>query len=207
MKIFFSIPRPDTYTQGFTLIETLVYIAMSTTVLLVLANTIVTFYQDNRIATEQIAQLYTARQGIDTMVIELRKANYSEVGAYPIIAAATSSITFYSDYDSDGIVEKVRYYLSGTDLKRGVVEPSGSPVVYTGAEVSKTMSQYIRNVSQGVNIFSYYDTNGNLMTAPYSLVNIRYIQVRLIVNVNLITLPNEFMLRSSATLRNLKSNL
>jgi type II secretory pathway pseudopilin PulG len=195
-----------TSTRGVTFVEMLVYIAVSTIVLLAVTNTIISFYKNNRIATEQIEQLYTARRGTDTMINELRKANYSEAGNHPIIAVGTSSISFYSDYDEDGIVEKVRYYLSGTDFMRGVVEPVG--ITYTGAEVSSIISTYVRNNSQGVNIFYYYDTNGTLMASPStSMGNIRYIQMKLIVNVKVETLPNEFMIRSSATLRNLKSNL
>ena len=58
-----------------------------------------------------------------------------------------------------------------------------------------------------MNIFKYYDTNGALMSSPFSLIAIRYVQVNLIVNVNPETRPNEFSLRSSAAIRNIKSNL
>lgn len=193
--------------SGFTLLETIVTIAIFTIVMLAISNAIITFYQSNRYALEQISQLDSARKGVAALVVGVREATYSESGAYPIEAAGNNNITLYEDYDNDLTVERVRYFLSGNDFQRGVIEPTGSPAVYTGAEIVTTLAQYIRNVEVGTNIFQYYDTSGALMASPYTLVNIRYVKVNLVVNVNPATLPNEFSLRGSAAMRNVKSNL
>lgn len=193
--------------RGFTLLETIVYIGLFGLIFLALTNAIITFYQMNRFTLEQMNQLDSARKGVTAMVTGIREATYSETGAYPIEAVATNSITFYADMDNDGIIERVRYFLSNQDFVQGITKPTGSPLAYTGVETTATTSQYIRNVEQGVPIFLYYDTNGALMSAPFSLVAIRYIKVSLIVNVNPATMPNEFTLRSSAAIRNVKSNL
>lgn len=193
--------------RGFTLLETIVYIGLFGLIFLALTNAIIAFYQSNRFTLEQMNQLDSARKGVAAMVTGIRETTYSEAGSYPIEAVATTSITFYADMDNDGIVERVRYFLSNQDFVQGVIKPTGSPAAYTGTETLATTSQYIRNVEQGVDIFSYYDTNGALMSAPFSLVAIRYIKVSLIVNVNPATMPNEFTLRSSAAIRNVKSNL
>jgi type II secretory pathway pseudopilin PulG len=192
---------------GFTLLETIVYIGLFGLVFLAVTNAITTFYQANRFTLAQMDQLDSARKGVAEMVTGIREGTYSESGAYPIEAAATSSITFYADTDNDGVSEKVRYFLSGNNFNRGAVEPVGSPAVYTGAETITTIAKYIRNAEQGVNMFEYYDTNGALMASPYTLINIRYVKIALVVNVNPVTMPNEFTLRSSATIRNVKSNL
>jgi len=55
------------------------------------------------------------------------------------------------------LIEKVRYFVEGTALKQGVVEPTGDPSGYTGLEVVTNVSQNIRNISQEVDTFRYFD--------------------------------------------------
>ena len=194
--------------SGFTLLETVVYIVLFGMIFIAISDAILTFYQSNRYTLEQMTQLDSARRGVAGLVGGVREADYSESGSYPIEAVAANSITYYADYDDDGVVERMRYFLSGNDFRRGVVEPTGSPPDYTGTEIITTISQYVRNGELPItDIFRYYDTGGVLMAPPYTLVDIRYVRVNLIVNVNPATLPNEFTLRSSAAMRNIKSNL
>ncbi|MBI2120996.1 MAG: prepilin-type N-terminal cleavage/methylation domain-containing protein [Parcubacteria group bacterium] len=202
MKIF------SRKTKSFTLLETIIYIAIFGLVFLAITNAIITFYQSNRYTLEQMNQLDSARKGVSALVTGIREATYSESGAYPIESAEESSMTFYADTDNDGTVERVRYFLSGNNFQKGVIVPTGSPAVYAPAsEIVTTLAEYIRNAEQGVNMFAYYDTNGALMTEPVTLVGVRYVKISVIVNVNPATMPNEFTLRSSATIRNIKSNL
>lgn len=193
--------------SGFTLLETIVYIALFSMIFIAITNAIITFYQSNRYTLEQMSQLDSARKGVASLVSTLREATYSGSGAYPVESAGNNNITFYSNIDADAGIERVRYFLNGTDFMKGVIEPAGNPIVYTGSETIATTSQYIRNVALGVSVFQYFDTNGALMTVPPSTIDIRYVKINLVVNVNPATMPNEFTLRSSATLRNMKSNL
>lgn len=202
MKIF------SRNTKSFTLLETIVYIALFGLVFLALTNAIITFYQSNRYTLEQMNQLDSARKGVSALVTGIREATYSESGAYPIESAEANGMIFYADTDNDGTVERVRYFLSGNNFQKGVIVPTGSPAVYAPAsETVATLAEYIRNAEQGVNMFAYYDTNGALMAEPVTLVGVRYVKISVIVNVNPATMPNEFTLRSSATIRNIKSNL
>jgi type II secretory pathway pseudopilin PulG len=193
--------------QGFTLLETIIYIGLFGVVFLSITNAIISFYQTNRFTLEQMTQLDSARKGVAVLVSGIREATYSETGSYPIEAATLNSITFYADIDNDMVIEKVRYFLNGKDFMQGIIKPSGNPIGYFNTETVSTISQYIRNQEQGVSIFTFYDTNGTVMLSPVSLINIRYVKVNLIVNVNPTTMPNEFTLRSSAAIRNVKSNL
>ncbi len=193
---------------GMTLLETIIYIAIFSFSMVVISNALITFYQTNRYTLEQINQLDSARIGLNSMVTSLREAAYSASGAYPLEAVDVNNITFYSDIDGDGTIERVRYFLSGNNFQRGIIKPVGIPSVYnSGSEIITTVAQYVRNAENNVNIFTYYDTTGAQMNSPFVLINIRWIQIKLVVNVNPATMPNEFTLRTSATLRNLKSNL
>ena len=54
---------------------------------------------------------------------------------------------------------------------------------------------------------SLIDSTGTEITDYDNISDVSFVKVNLIVNVNPLRLPNEFMLRGTATLRNLKVNL
>ncbi|MCX6738714.1 MAG: type II secretion system protein [Candidatus Parcubacteria bacterium] len=198
--------RKNKRNSGLTLIEAIVYVAIFTVVMSVILQSVISFYQTNRYTLEQMNQLDIARKGVSTLVVGIRGARYSASGAYPIESGGINTITFYTDIDNDTIVERVRYFLNGSSLQRGIIKPSGLPPVYTGSEVISTVAQYVRNDATHV-IFQYYDTAGALMSVPPVAINVRFVKIDLIVNVNPATMPNEFTLHSSATIRNVKNNL
>jgi len=65
----------------------------------------------------------------------------------------------------------------------------------------------VRNIEQGVDIFEYYDNTGVEITNLSNVSNIAFVKMSIVVNINPARSPNDFTLRASAALRNLKSNL
>jgi len=98
--------------QGFTIIETMMAIAVFTLIWGALMSMIVLIYRTHGYAMEQSMAVSEARRGVDAMAKELRQARYGDNGAYPIEKAASKEIIFYSDIDDDGQAERVRYYLA-----------------------------------------------------------------------------------------------
>lgn len=190
--------------RGITIIESLVWITVFWAAMWAIVTSILSFYRANTYTLEQAHAVSEARRGIERMVQVIRETAYSSEGAYPIIAMSTSSLSFYADIDQDPLIERVRYFVEGTELKQGVVDPSGDPPAYTQAEAITTVSQYIRNISQGVDTFSYFDQNGASITSMSTVTALRFVRINTIVNVSPARLPNELTLRSSATLRNLR---
>ena len=191
-----------------TLLEMVVYIGMFAMIMVVILQAIATFYRSNRYTIEQSTQLQSARIGIATMVQNLREMVYSDTGGYPIVSVGANNITFFSNIDTDSGVERVRFFLDNGTLKKGILKASGNPLAYNPTnEVLTNVAQYVRNADTGTPIFTYYDKNGVQMTDLTQIINIAWLKVSLIVNVNPLTMPNEFDLRSSATFRNLKTNL
>lgn len=190
--------------RGMTLVETVVWVAVTLSALLAIVTSVQYFYRTNNYAVEQAAAVSSAQRGIENMVKTMREASYSSNGAYPVIAMSTSSIAFYADIDTDPFIEQVRYFIDGNSLKRGVIDPSGDPPVYTNPETFSSVSDYVRNVEQGVTIFRYYDLNGTLMTDFGDIAEVRFIETTVVVNINPFRLPNQFTLRSTAALRNLR---
>ena len=187
-----------------TLIETTVWVAVATSAMLAIVSSVQYFYRTNTYAVEQAAAVSSAQRGVEEMIKTIREASYSSNGAYPIISMATSSFSFYADVDDDPFLERLRYSVEGGSLVRGIIDPAGDPPVYTNPETLTSASDYVRNIDKGVTTFNYYDLNGNLMTDLTDIAEVRFIEVTIVVNINPFRLPNQFTLRSTAALRNLR---
>ncbi len=187
-----------------TLIETVVWVSITLSAMLAIVTSVQYFYRTNNYAVEQAAAVSSAQRGIENMVKTMREASYSSNGAYPVIAMSTSSVAFYADVDNDPFIERLRFFVEGNSLKRGLIDPSGDPPVYTNPETIVSVSDYVRNIDQAVTTFRYYDLDGNLMTDLNDISALRFIEVTIVVNINPFRLPNQFTLRSTAALRNLR---
>lgn len=190
-------------TQGMTVIEAVVWIAVFVSVMLALTSSIIYFYRTSNYAIQQSSAIASAQHGIDLIVRTMREASYASNGAYPIVSLAANDLKFYADVDNDLGVEKVHYYLQGTVLMKGLIEPTGDPPAYTGAEVSSVVSDNVRNQSQGVAVFTYYDKNGAQIVDYSKIGAVRFIAANVLVDVDPNKTPVPLSLRSSAALRNL----
>lgn len=165
---------------------------------------LLSFYRANTYTLEQAQAVSDARRSTEHLVATLREADYASDGAYPIVSMGTSTITFYANIDKDNLIERVRYAVTGTTLVRGITKPSGTPLGYTGTESVSVVSPYIRNITQHVDALTYYDSTGAVITDMNNVSSVRFVTVKMIVNVEPNRLPNELTLWSSATLRNLR---
>ncbi len=162
---------------------------------------------------EQSTSINEAQRGVETLVKEAREAMPADTGAYPIESADKFELIFYSDYDRDVTVERVRYFLSGSDFIKAVTEPSGSPLVYSPQNEEQTIiSRYVRN-TQDEPVFTYYngdypdDTEHNPLPTPADPLALRLVHIRLKINAIPDKAPKEFILESDVQIRNLKDNL
>jgi len=189
--------------RGFTLIETLVLVFVFIMIVTAIVSSLRYVYRGQRFAFEQADATRSARTGIERAVRDIREASYADNGAYPIVSMATSSLTFYSDYDNDNKIERIRYFLDGTNFQRGIVESSGDPPVYaTSSESVSIVSDNVRNESVGTSLFTFYDTAGAELSDFSEIDNLTFVVVRLVVNLHPERAPDDFELRSSAALRN-----
>jgi hypothetical protein len=134
----------------------------------------------------------------------IREATHSSAGAYPVITFGPSEFAFYANIDSDPFIERIRYFLQGTSLMREVTDPSGDPPVYGAVQVTSIISETVRNLEQDIDLFAYYDAEGDLITDYSDIGAVRFVTMNIVVNVNPDRLPNQLTLRSSAALRNVR---
>ncbi|OGM12691.1 hypothetical protein A3A76_04220 [Candidatus Woesebacteria bacterium RIFCSPLOWO2_01_FULL_39_23] len=198
--------------RGMTLIEVLV----AMTILGILGLGIVSLQyvlgKNQVLVINSYKSLDEANVSVTTFIKEIRAAKMSDNGAYLFDTLNDSEIKFYSDIDLDGVTEKVRYSLSGTNFIKGVIEPTGYPFTYLPAnEVQTTLTTNVRNGTSPV--FYYYnsdwpeDVTNNPLAAANRLSDTRIIKIYLIVNT-LTNDPNKnYELESFGQIRMLKDNL
>lgn len=193
--------------NGFTLLEIVVVLSISTALILLVAEFIISGYRANLFGKEQDLAIQNARKVNRILVNELREAIQSERGDYILDLTDNNQLSFYSDIDKDSNVEKVRYFLDGTTLKRGLINPTGDPLEYLPEnETVGEIAEFLNNQSEPV--FTYYDTNNNIIVNPSaSKTSIRLIHISLKINVTPTIAPMDYYVEMDAQLRNLKDNL
>lgn len=198
-------------TPGFTLIEVIV----STGIVLLIGSGIIALEREvimnTRIIQSSLISQQQVRKTLNTFSNEVRKAvQIAPTGAPAIESATTTSFIFYSDIDNDGVAERVRYFLSTSMLKKGVIKYSGG--VYPGAsEILTTVVNDVKNPTS-TPIFLYYDNNYNGVSSSTPIANttdphtIRLVKMTLSVDPNAARSPVFQSYTTQVMLRNLKDN-
>ncbi len=190
---------------GMSLIEVIVWIGILTLLMAAMTVAIINVYRNNSYTFERALAIISVRKGLEQTTRLIREVSYSDSGAYPVVALAANSFTFYADYDNDGQAEQVRFFLNGEDLQRGTIEPSGSPAAYTGAETVKTIVDNVRNIALGRDLFTYYDVSGVQVTNMSDVLAPTFVKIDLIANTGKNPTVNDYELHGSAYMRNLKN--
>ncbi len=198
-------------TFGFSLVETLVAVAILTLVIFAATTLQRDIFALNIFFQGSLNTQLDARHVIKVMVAELREASPSSLGGYPIELASTTAITFYSDINNDGLKERVRYYLSGNRVMKGVLSPTGNPLVYNNAnETNSTLiTGYV--ASSTLPMFQYFTSTyagtSTPLTYPIDLSRIRLVKISVIIDRDTNRSPVPITVTSQVTIRNLKDNL
>ena len=190
-----------TQQYGFTLIETLVVMAIFSIVILLAGDFIITGFRSTTFNSEQETAIQNARRGMEIMTKEIRGANNSARGDYPLSTIEEHDFIYYSDVNDDGRMERVRYFLDDTLLKK-VTTPPGPANGYTVPSATTTIAKFMNN--QAETIFTYYN-NDYIETSD--LDSIRLINIKLKINVTPERAPNDYYVETDVHLRNLKDNL
>jgi len=198
--------------HGFTLLETFIALAIFIVALTIVTSFIAKNYQASTFGQEQNEAIENARQGVETMIEEIRESGQSEEGGYLILENQEQSLKFYSDIDKDGILEQIHYSLDDTDFIKGVIEPTPQGEYLEDNKVETVLSQYVQN---GIHpIFTYYNenypvdmTDNPIPYEPSYIDDIKLIDIYLEVNVDPDRAPANYILRSKSQIRTLKDNL
>jgi hypothetical protein len=169
---------------------------------LALCGLIINFYRDNDYVLQESEAVASARQGLAAATEELREASYGADGSYPLLNAATSSVTFYADLNNSGVVDEVTLtYLNGT-LYQVVTAPTGSPPTYTGSTSTSTIATYLVN-NGSIPVFEFTSSTTALISTStaVNVANVYAIITTLKVDVDPNRSPAPYTLLSTAALR------
>lgn len=198
--------------RGMTLVELIVSVSIFSVIIAITFASIYQLYQVHGYTIAQAQEVDYARKGVKLMTRDVREMIYADDGAYPLVIKDANTIGFYSDVDRDDSVEYVEYTLIGagsTTLQKQVFNATGSPPTYNFNTADETyiLSEYVQNATFGTTTFAYYDSDGTLLADSALVVDVRYVRMNVIVNVDPVRNPGQYVLRTSAAIRNLKDNL
>lgn len=153
---------------------------------------------------------FGASRGVNKVAGYVRKARQGDDGAYPIKSASGDDLVLFSDYDKDGIAERLHFYKAGNQLLMGYRKPSaGLPKTYaSGDEGVEVIVDNLVNESS-VPVFYYYDKNysgdsaSNPMTGLIYVWDVRLIKILVKINIEKGVANDNVELRSFVELRNL----
>lgn len=196
--------------SGFSLTEMVIVVFVASLIFLAVFQFGDFIFSFNSSAEKNLSAQNSARRVLKVMVRELRSASPSSVGGYPLATVGTSTLVFYSNIDSDQYKERIRYFLDGNELKKGVLKPSGTPLSYNPAnEQVYSLVKYINNGTDP--IFEYYDNTytgtSTPLLQPVQATRVRLVKIMLKIEKD----PNKSMgpliVETQVFLRNLKDNL
>lgn len=195
---------------GFTVIEVIVSVAILGMITVAVGRFQKDIFYLSAVARASLSSAQDTRQIVRTMAKEMRAMATANNGSYPLANVATSTVTFYSDTDGDGIREQIRYFVSSSTLKRGSIIPTGSTYSYTGQESVTVLVNDIKNTSS-TPMFQYYDTNytgtSSALSYPIDISKVRLVKINLMVDADVNRSPVQKSYTSQVSIRNLKDNL
>lgn len=198
--------------NGFTIIE----IMISSIIFTLLVAAVVAFtsfyFKNYSFSFEENLSINYAQYALTAMVREIRETRHGEDGAWPLVQTDDNAITFYSDITNDNRADKIRYFLDGTDLKKGVIEPTMDPVTYPPANEKITIITSKADTTAGP-IFRYYDgnwptdTTNNPLPPANRILNTRFINIYIKIDIATNYGSQPFELSSGVQVRGVKDNL
>lgn len=191
--------------SGFTLIETLVAVAVFTILMFAVNALFLSLYKQQNIDMSMIERASRAGRVLENMGKELREMGRGEDGSFSLIVTGPQELSFFSDVNSDDLSEKITYRLNSTDLEKIIVSP-GDDSSYSGEGELTVVCEGVQN---GVEpIFKYYDDSysgsEDPMSYPIGVLNVKLIGINLDVNTENSRLSDPLSIETKIQLRNLK---
>ncbi|MEK7680741.1 MAG: prepilin-type N-terminal cleavage/methylation domain-containing protein [Patescibacteria group bacterium] len=195
--------------KGITLLEIIVAVGIFALIAGAIVQVFLVSWRNNAIVWEQLATQNEGRKVIQDFSKELREASDSSIGSYAIESASGTQIVFFSNIDSDAYKERIRYFVSSTILKKGIIKPSGSPLAYSSS--TETVIDVAHDMANGTSsVFFYYDKNftgsQTPLSSPIDVASIRVVRIILKLEEDPNLSPTPFYIESKVMIRNLKDN-
>ncbi|MBI1833596.1 MAG: type II secretion system protein [Candidatus Andersenbacteria bacterium] len=163
--------------KGYTAVELVIAMGIAGLVIAATSLFISRGIGSNRQQFEQVLTTENARKQLKTISDTVRDAR-NRVQDDWLLRAEPNEIMVAANVDNDAEIETVRYFLDGSELKRGVTQPGGEEKV-------RTVTRGARNLELQENLFTYASSEGNtLEEGQANSANVERIIVSLRVDNN-----------------------
>ena len=195
--------------KGFTLIEVIASVFIFSMIIIGITSLVSGILTNSNQQSSLLANNDSAQQAAFKITQELRNSATSATGAYALADAEDQQLIIFTN--SNGTVNRVRYYLQSGSLYKGTTAPSGNPVTYNVAQEVSVLIQ--KNIANGATpLFYYYDGNyngtGSALTQPVNVTNVKLIKINLMIYKKLtVASTGTYTVTASGSIRNLKTNL
>lgn len=161
------------------------------------------------VLTQDLSIQGEARKVFAAASAQIRSAAPSSTGAYPLAQATAASLTLYSNIDGDAPIERVRYFLDGSTLKKGILKPTGSPLSYDPAD--EVVTDVLHDITNGATpVFAYYDATydgaTDPLTEPVNIPSVRLIKIMVLIDHDPSRPPDSRTFTTQVMMRNMKDN-
>jgi type II secretory pathway pseudopilin PulG len=194
--------------KGMTLIEIVLSLAIFMLLLSAGLELMVGLFPKKDIVAEQLSSQSEARKMVEEFVNEARGASYSSIGAYPLAEASSTEIIFYANPQANSLRYRIRYFLQGRNLMKGMVEPTGNPLDYNLN--NEVVIEALHGIVPTTTIFTYYDASftgsEDPLPQPVEVGKVKVIGIKVTIDKNPLISPTSFTTESKAFIRNLKDN-
>jgi prepilin-type N-terminal cleavage/methylation domain-containing protein len=168
--------------KGFSLLEILIVMGIAAAVVIVVSNVGTNVGNLNGLISNNLQSKSDIAQTLQIIASEIRGAQPSASGAYPIVSAGTSTFAFYSNIKGTGAVYYVAYTLSSSTIFRTIIAPSGTPATYPTS--SQVVSDMVDNISlvASTSLFTYYSASytgaaGQAVAPPVAVASVRLVRI------------------------------
>lgn len=130
-------------------------------------------------------------------------------GATQILIASSNELSFYSYLldDLQPAPSKVRYYVESGNLIKGVIHAEGAGPIFSYPIDQEFFNIISRNVTNGDNLFKYYNDASVEIGSPTPADAVRMINFAITIDKDTASPPDAITSTTSVNLRNLKTNL
>ena len=187
--------------KGFTLVE-LALVTAITSIIIVLLYSVYVGSFNNYLALQTDAIKFNDLSSQTQRIVRILR------GSTDVLEASPTSATVYAYFSPrDNVVSKVRYYVSGTQLKADITPMSSAPPVGTPQTAQMKTYVIIEKIDTTTSPFEYLDSAGNNLASVANLRDVKGMRVTLTVPPTKLATVKATTLQVSVSLRNRKTNL
>ena len=187
--------------KGFTIVE-LVLVTAVTSIIMVLLYSVFVGSFNNYLAMQTDAVKFNDLSSQTQRIARILR------GTTDVLQATPTSVTVYAYFSPrDNVVSKVRYYVSGSQIKADITPMSSAPPIGTPQTAQMKTYVIVERIDTSTNPFDYLDSAGNSLGTVTNLRDVKGMEVTITVPATKLATVKPTTLQVRVSLRNRKTNL